>query len=420
MTSGPFPTVQKPWGSYTNLHEDECLLVKVIAVDPDQSLSLQSHEHRAEHWFVMRGRAEVELDGKLHSLAVGESIDIPLNSRHRLANNAGEQLYLLEVQHGTWLSEEDIVRYKDRYGRMLGSTTAAKEISMNLPAMICEIGCNHRGDMDTAIEMIKIAAQFCQVDVVKFQKRSNRELLTPEEYSGPHPNPGNSYGATYGEHREFLEFDLDQHKTLKAACEEWGITYSTSVWDVTSAKEIASLSPTLIKVPSAINTDLNVMNCLFGEYDGEIHVSLGMTTHEERDQVVEMAVKQNREKDVILYHCISGYPVDIGELYLCEITELLKTYSSTVKGIGFSGHHKGIAADIAALALGADYFERHFTLDRTWKGTDHAASLEPDGMRRLTRDLKAAKTALQHKPKEILDIEQVQRDKLKRGHEIPA
>lgn len=298
--------------------------------------------------------------------------------------------------------------------------TATKEMLMDLPAMICEIGCNHRGDMDTALEMIEQAAQFCKVDVVKFQKRSNRELLTHEEYSGAHPNPGNSYGETYGEHREFLEFDLEQHKNLKAACEEWGVIYSTSVWDVTSAKEIASLGPILIKVPSAINTDLNVMNCLFEEYEGEIHVSLGMTTHEERDKVVEMAVKKNREKDVVLYHCISGYPVDIDQLHLCEITELLKAFGDTVKGIGFSGHHKGIAADIAALALGAEYFERHFTMDRTWKGTDHAASLEPDGLRRLTRDLKAAKTALRHKPTEILDFEQVQRDKLKRGHEASS
>ena len=85
-----------------------------------------------------------------------------------------------------------------------------------------------------------------------------------------------------------------------------------------------------------------------------------------------------------------------------------------MKGIGFSGHHKGIAPDIAALTLGARYFERHFTLDRTWKGTDHAASLEPDGMRKLSRDLKLVAKSLQNKPQEILDIEEIQRKKLKR------
>lgn len=289
---------------------------------------------------------------------------------------------------------------------------------MKKPFIICEIGCNHRGELDTALEMIKVAAQFCDVDAVKFQKRNNRELLSPDEYDSPHPNPANAYGSTYGEHREFLEFDLQQHRALKAACEEWGVIYSTSVWDLTSAKEIVSLSPQFIKIPSATNTDMAVLNYLFEEFSGAIHVSLGMTKRTERDRVVDLAVKRGRERSLVLYHCISGYPVEIDELYLCEITNLIKQYGSTVQGIGFSGHHKGIAADISALTLGAEYFERHFTLDRTWKGTDHAASLEPDGMRRLTRDLRAATMALQFKPTEILEIEQVQRKKLKRFREL--
>ncbi|MGD9868466.1 MAG: N-acetylneuraminate synthase family protein [Hyphomicrobiales bacterium] len=411
--------VSKPWGSYLNLHEDEGVLVKVISVTPRQSLSLQSHNHRAEHWFVLGGVADVEIDGTVHRLIANEAIEIPLNARHRLSNPGDRSLHVLEVQYGPLLSEEDIIRYRDRYGRQLGQM-ARRELAMEKPVVICEVGCNHRGDLETALEMIKIAAQFCKVDVVKFQKRTNRELLTREEYDAPHPNPANSYGDSYGAHREFLEFDLDQHKALKAACDEWGVVYSSSVWDPTSAREIASLEPALIKVPSAINTDLRVMDILFGDYGGEIHVSLGMTTNAERETVVEMAQKAGRLKDLVLYHCISGYPVDVEELYLNEITGLLKAYGGSAKGIGFSGHHKGIAVDIAALALGADYFERHFTLDRTWKGTDHAASLEPDGMRRLARDLKAAKKALKDKPGEIVEIEVEQRRKLKRVREFQA
>lgn len=410
--------VVKPWGYYENLHEDEGLLVKVIVVNPGQTLSLQSHENRAEHWFVMRGLAQVELDGAIHELSAGQSINIELGAKHRLANPANAPLHVLEVQHGRWLSEQDIVRYKDRYGRLLGSMTTAKEIKMERPFVVCEIGCNHCGKLETALEMVKIAAQFCKVDAVKFQKRNNRELLTPEEYDNPHPNPVNSYGETYGQHREFLEFDLEEHKTLKAACEEWGVVYSSSVWDVASAREIASLDPRFIKIPSAINTNLRVLGQLFGDYGGEIHISLGMTTHQERDRILDLAAKRSREKDIVLYHCVSGYPVEINELYLCEITNLKNAYADSVKGIGFSGHHKGIAADIAALTLGAEYFERHFTLDRTWKGTDHAASLEPDGMRRLTRDIKSAKEALRHKPREILDIEEAQRRKLKRYEDM--
>lgn len=301
---------------------------------------------------------------------------------------------------------------------ILSQLDASKQKKIGAPIIIAEIGCNHRGDLLTAIEMIKVASQFCKADVVKFQKRTNIELLTEEEYRRPHPNPHNSYGATYGEHREFLEFNLEQHKLLQQACEYWGIQYSTSVWDITSAKEIVSISPSLIKVPSAINTDLLVMNYLFTNYPGEIHISLGMTTRKEEEVVVEMGRKYNRLKDIVLYHCISGYPVEESELCLKEISRINNDYASEIKAVGFSGHHRGIAADIAALAFGATYFERHFTLDRTWKGTDHAASLEPDGLRRLTRDIKDVNEALKEKKEDILLIEVEQRNKLKRKQKI--
>lgn len=282
------------------------------------------------------------------------------------------------------------------------------------PAVIAEIGCNHKGDMGIAHEMIKVAAQFCKVDVVKFQKRNPKELLTPEEYRSPHPNPANSYGETYGEHREFLELNLDQHRQLKAWCNEWGVKYSSSVWDMTSAREIASLTPELIKIPSACNLKFDMLEYLCKEYEGQIHISLGMTTHAEEEKIISFFEKHGRNKDLVIYSCTSGYPVAFEEICLLEITRLVESYEKRVKSIGFSGHHLGIAADIAALTLGTTWFERHFTLDRTWKGTDHAASLEPDGMRKLTRDLKNVKKALHYKEKEILDIEDVQRKKLKR------
>lgn len=282
------------------------------------------------------------------------------------------------------------------------------------PVTICEIGCNHKGDMSTAQEMIKIAAEFCGADIVKFQKRNNMELLGEEEYNTSHPVMENSYGTTYGEHRDFLEFSLDQHKQLKDWCEEYGTVYSTSVWDLTSAKEIVSLKPALIKIPSAINTNLKVLDYLYANYEGEIHISLGMSRHSEEEEVVALAQKHGREKDVILYNCISGYPVEIGDLYLLDIRRLIGKFGDVVKTIGFSGHHKGIAADVAALTLGASHFERHFTLDRTWKGTDHAASLEPDGFRRLTRDLKSVSTALKEKTIEFTPDEVIQRKKLKK------
>ncbi|MDR0947778.1 MAG: N-acetylneuraminate synthase family protein [Ruminococcus sp.] len=281
------------------------------------------------------------------------------------------------------------------------------------PYVIAEVGCNHKGDLELAHEFIKTAAFYCKADVLKFQKRCNRELLTPEQYSAPHPNPHNSYGATYGEHREFLEFTASEHRQLKDWCDENGITYSTSVWDLVSAKEIAALNPLMIKIPSACNNNYKMLEWLCENYSGEIHISLGMTSLEEERQLIEFFEQKNRAKDVVLYACTSGYPVAFEDVCLLEITRLNESYGERVKHIGFSGHHNGIAVDVAAYVLGASVIERHFTLDRTWKGTDHAASLEPDGIKKLKRDLVAVKKALTYKAEPILPVEQVQRDKLK-------
>ncbi len=281
------------------------------------------------------------------------------------------------------------------------------------PYVIAEAGCNHMGQMEIAHEMINTAAIFCKVDAIKFQKRCPKELLTPEQYNAPHPHPYNSYGPTYGAHREFLEFTVEQHAQLKKWCEEVGITYATSVWDMTSAKEIASLEPKFIKIPSACNTHYEMLNWLCDNYKGEIQISFGMTTHEEEEKIIQLFEHKGRNKDLIIFNCTSGYPVPFKDVCLLEINRMRNLYEDRVKGIGFSGHHNGIAVDVAAYTLGANIVERHYTLNRTWKGTDHAASLEPDGIRRLARNLEAAYGALHYKTSEILPIEQVQRDKLK-------
>lgn len=288
------------------------------------------------------------------------------------------------------------------------------------PVIIAEIGCNHKGSMDIAHQMIKSLAVMgtvnpaSKIDVVKFQKRTNKDLLTPEEYNAPHPNPANSYGETYGLHREALELDIEQNAQLKKWVEAEGMIYSTSVWDINAAKEIITLSPKLIKVPSACNLDFELLRELRDNYKGEVHLSFGMTTKDEERRIVEFFKEKNRAKDIVLYACTSGYPVPFEDICLLEITRIREAFSNDVKGVGFSGHHLGIAVDIAALALGARYFERHFTLDRTWKGTDHAASLEWQGMQKLARDLRSVDLALTAKSEDILDIEKVQRKKLKR------
>ena len=285
---------------------------------------------------------------------------------------------------------------------------------MDTPKIVAEIGCNHMGELSIAREMIETVATFAKADYVKFQKRSNRELLTAEEYAAPHPVPQNSFGTTYGEHREYLEFSIDEHRQLMAWSKEFGVGYSTSVWDLTSAQEMAVLNPEIVKIPSACNLNKALLEYLATDYTGGIHVSLGMTTPDEQREIVEHLGELGALDRVVLYACTSGYPVPHDDVCLLEIGRLKEAFGDRINAVGFSGHHLGIAVDIAAITLGAAWVERHFTMDRTWKGTDHAASLEPDGLRRLVRDIHAVNKALSFKSAPVLDIEEVQREKLKR------
>ena len=138
-----------------------------------------------------------------------------------------------------------------------------------------------------------------------------------------------------------------------------------------------------------------------------------MTTIKEEEKIISFFDKNNANDRLVIYSCTSGYPVPFPDVCLMEINRLYGLYENKVKAIAFSGHHLGIAIDIAAYTLGAKYIERHFTKDRTWKGTDHSASLEPTGLKKLVRDLHATYESLNYKKSEILDIEAPQREKLK-------
>ena len=281
------------------------------------------------------------------------------------------------------------------------------------PMVVSEIGCNHMGDFEIAKELLKLSNQSL-ADYGKFQQRNSKELLTEEQYNSPHPVPYNAYGDTYGAHREYLEFDQNQHAELKKYAESIGIGYATSVWDVTSAREIMELEPDFIKIPSACNNHFDLLRVLRDDYQGDIHISTGMTKLDEIETFIRFFEETGQARDrVVLYSCTSGYPVPFEDICLLEINRLYDHYDTRVKAIGFSGHHLGIAMDVAAYTLGARWIERHFTKDRTWKGTDHAASLEVPGLSKMIRNLHQTHKALQFKKSEILEIEEVQREKLK-------
>tara|TARA_B100000795_G_C22724658_1_gene408932 strand:+ start:87 stop:962 length:876 start_codon:yes stop_codon:yes gene_type:complete len=281
------------------------------------------------------------------------------------------------------------------------------------PKIIAEIGCNHMGQMSIAKELIDLA-KVSGAKYVKFQKRNNKKLLSEEQYNAPHPNPINSYGETYGAHRDYLEFDVAQNKELMRYCNSLDMEYSTSVWDVISAKEMSSFNPKFLKVPSACNHNYDLLEVLRDEFKGQVQLSIGMTSKFEIEEIVKFFEEKNQAKTrLLIYSCTSGYPVPAKDVALLELNWLYKNYSHRINEIGFSGHHLGINLDMAAYTLGARWIERHFTKDKTWKGTDHCASLDAAELKTLVNGLNETFSALSYKASEILPIEQVQRDKLK-------
>ena len=230
----------------------------------------------------------------------------------------------------------------------------------NPPQIICEIGCNHKGSFELAKKMIEIASTFCDADIIKFQKRNIDDILSDEKLNKPHPDPENAYGNSYIEHRKALELSLGEHRELKKICESFNKIYSSSVWDIASAEEILSLSPKLIKVPSGLNLDFPLLNFICENFKGEIHVSLGMTYLDEIKEIYNFFENKNKLSNLVLYYCKSTYPLKEESYCLNQLVQLKKEYGDKINSIGFSGHHVGISIDVAALALGARYIERHF------------------------------------------------------------
>ena len=167
-----------------------------------------------------------------------------------------------------------------------------------------------------------------------------------------------------------------------------------------------------LKVPSACNTDTELLDYLCQNFNGKVHISLGMVFSKEIDHIIKLFRNNGRLKDLVIYSCTSSYPAEFEDIFLLDIVKYKEAYGELVDCLGFSGHHHGIALDIAAYALGATFIERHFTFSRTAKGTDHAASLEPQGLRKLVRDLNAVSKTLKFK-NEMSVSEMNQRKKLK-------
>ena len=268
--------------------------------------------------------------------------------------------------------------------------------------IIAEIGINHQGSIELFKKMI-VEAKRAGADAVKGQKRAPKECLTKEQYDRPYDSP-HAFGRTYGAHKEALEISRDGWAELLEFADELGIILFASVFDITSARTMRDLGVEMIKIGSAEVTRLDLLEEV-ASYRLPTFLSTGMSTLEEIDRAVEIL----RKTDLTIMHATSSYPCALEDLHLRVIRTLAERYRLPV---GFSCHYAGVGGiDSAAVALGAVALERHFTLDRTMKGTDQASSLEPHGLEILIRHVRSTERALGSFEKRVLPCEEAVRAK---------
>ena len=274
-----------------------------------------------------------------------------------------------------------------------------REIADHAPCyVIAEIGHNHQGSLEKARELFR-EAKLAGAHAVKLQKRDNRNLYTRAAYAKPYDNE-NSFGPTYGEHREFLEFGEKEYKELQAYARELGVDFFSTAFDLASADFLEGLGVPAYKIASGDlkSTPLLKHVASFGK---PMIISTGGATIEDVQRAYDTIMPINQQLAIL--QCTAGYPAAFDELDL----RVISTYRDRFPGavVGFSSHDNGIAMPVAAYMLGARVVEKHFTLNRASKGTDHAFSLEPVGLRKLVRDLDRTFRALGNGVKKVYESE---------------
>ena len=268
--------------------------------------------------------------------------------------------------------------------------------------IIAEIGINHNGDLDIARKLIDVAVE-ANCNAVKFQKRTIDVVYSPEELARPRESP---FGTTNGDLKYALEFGLDGFQAIDKYCSEKGIPWLASCWDEMSVDFIAQFDVPCYKVASACLTDDDLLRHTRAK-GKPILLSTGMSSLEQVDHAVDLLGKE----ELAILHSCSTYPAHYEELNLRVIPVLRQRYDVP---IGYSGHETGLPSSVAAVALGACVVERHITLDRSMWGSDHAASLEPNGIVRLVRDIRLAETAMGDGVKRVIEREVPIMKKLRR------
>ena len=288
-------------------------------------------------------------------------------------------------------------------GRAAPFAIAGHRIAADAPCfVVAEIGINHNGDIKLAKQLID-TAEAAGCNAVKFQKRTIDVVYTAAELAKPRESP---FGETNGDLKRGLEFGLTAFQEIDAYCRELEIAWFASCWDEASVDFIDQFQPPCYKIASACLTDDNLLR--YTRAKGRpIVLATGMSTLEEIDHAVEVLGK----KDLILLHAVSTYPSQYDELNLRVIPELKNRYGVPV---GYSGHETGIPSSVAAVALGACMVERHITMSRAMWGSDQAASLEPNGITRLMRDIRLIEMSMGTSVKRVLDVDKPLIKKLRR------
>ena len=259
--------------------------------------------------------------------------------------------------------------------------------------IVAEIGINHNGDINLAKKLIDMAV-FAGCDAVKFQKRTIELVYTPEELAKERESP---FGTTNGDLKRGLEFGEKEYQEIDRYCKERGIIWFASPWDVRSVDFLEKFNVPCYKIASPCLTDDELLKYVKSK-GKPIILSTGMSTEEE----IKRAVKILGEKNLVVLHCTSTYPSKLEELNLKVIHWLKKEFNCPV---GYSGHETGIVEPVMAVVLGACVVEKHITLDRAMWGSDHAASLEPNGLNRLVRDIRNLPVCLGNGEKRVYDSE---------------
>jgi N-acetylneuraminate synthase len=261
--------------------------------------------------------------------------------------------------------------------------------------IIGEIGINHNGDIDIAKKLIDVAAA-AGFDAVKFQKRTPEECVPADQRDVKRDTP---WGVmTYMEYRRKVEFGVDEYSEISNYCRKKDIDWLASCWDISSIDFMKRFDPIAYKVPSALITNIKLLEHI-SQTGRPVILSTGMSTLAEIRQAI---TKLERERTILL-HCTSSYPCKPEEINLMMLKSLREEFPDIP--VGYSGHEVGLQISYAAMAMGACLIERHITLDRSMWGSDQAASVEPSGMFRLVRDIRIIEVARGDGVKKVYDSE---------------